>query len=237
VFKGVPHASDASKLSLFDIEERELLWSIWPESGRPDSYRDIIVADNSRLESRSMDGGKWILDLATSSLWSHLNHWGQQGQQIRVLCDESEPLKAMVPFFKGDALDAGIARAREVIGHKGDLGWTFAEPVEFVDSRAHPAVQLADVVAGTTVWLLSNECPDGFQPTAEKIQGHLLKDSIFPDFEMLDLEQRQPAVNWLVLYDLAHRAERGDDPYENLEEMYFAAEMSWAKGEFKPLGT
>ena len=29
---------DASKLAFFDLEDGELLWSKWPESGRPDSY-------------------------------------------------------------------------------------------------------------------------------------------------------------------------------------------------------
>lgn len=199
-------------------------------------YRDIILADNARLRKQTLDDGKWVLDLSISSLWSHLNHWGRQDRPVRVQCDQSKPLEAMFHAFTGDERDAGINRARKVMGYEGPLGWRLAEPVAFVDSRAHPAVQLADVVVGTAVWLFSNECPVGFQPTAEKVQKHMLRDSVLPDFEVLDLKQRQPAVNWLILYDLALRAERGADPYENLEEMYLAAEVSWVQGEFKPPG-
>ncbi len=97
----------------------------------------------------------------------------------------------------------GIKRAREVIGHTGPLGWKLIEPISFVESRSHPAVQLADVVAGTAVWLLSNKSPQGFQGVAEKIQDHTLEDSILSDFEVLDISQRQTAVNWLIL--LSHK--------------------------------
>ena len=40
------------------------------------------------------------------------------------------------------------------------------------------------------------------------------------------------AVNALMIYDLAKRAERHGDPYENLEAMYRFAEVSWVKGDF-----
>jgi hypothetical protein len=36
-----------------------------------------------------------------------------------------------------------------------------------------------------------------------------------------------------MVYDLAKRAERHGDPYENLEAMYHLAEVSWAKGEYE----
>jgi hypothetical protein len=40
-------------------------------------------------------------------------------------------------------------------------------------------------------------------------------------------------VNALIVYDLAKRAERHGDPYENLEAMYQIAEVSWAKGDYE----
>jgi hypothetical protein len=36
-----------------------------------------------------------------------------------------------------------------------------------------------------------------------------------------------------MVYDLAKRAERHGDPYENLEAMYHFAEVSWVKGEYE----
>jgi hypothetical protein len=51
--------------------------------------------------------------------------------------------------------------------------------------------------------------------------------------EVVDLTTRAAAVNALMVYDLAKRAERHGDPYENLEAMYRLAEVSWAKGDFE----
>ncbi len=58
---------DASKLSLFDIDDDELLWSKWPESGRPDSYqfdpREAtlwLVYNNKGKFAYSMTDGDFI---------------------------------------------------------------------------------------------------------------------------------------------------------------------------------
>jgi len=97
----------------------------------------------------------------------------------------------------------------------------------FVNSRDHPAVQLADVIAGTTVACLLKGIPRGFEETAERIQHHMLTDTILPDFDIIDFTKRAPAINSIVLYSLAQRAERGDDPHQILAEIYRVAEVSW----------
>jgi hypothetical protein len=43
---------------------------------------------------------------------------------------------------------------------------------------------------------------------------------------------RSVAVNALILYDLAKRAERHGDPYENLAAMYRIGEVGWARGDY-----
>jgi hypothetical protein len=37
-------------------------------------YRDIIIADNARLNTLTPDAGRWVLDLSASGLWSHLTN-------------------------------------------------------------------------------------------------------------------------------------------------------------------
>ena len=59
--------------------------------------------------------------------------------------------------------------------------------------------------------------------------------SIMPDMDVIDPSSRSAAVNALIAYDLAKRAERRGDPYELLEEMYHQAELSWVRGEFEAL--
>jgi hypothetical protein len=96
-------------------------------------------------------------------------------------------------------------------------------------------VQLADVIAGTAVACLANGAPEGFEATVERLERHILPDTILPDYDIIDLEQRVPAVNYLMLIDLAQRAETGSNPYMNLAEMYHAAEVSWARGDYHAL--
>jgi hypothetical protein len=197
-------------------------------------YRDTIIADNARLDRDLPDSGRWTLDLSSSSLWSHLNHWGAKGKLLSVRCDASKPLQANIKNFTGDESDPGIRRAREGHNSAERFGWRLLGPIAFVDSRDHPAIQLADVIAGTMVAIVANDFPPESRTVEEMITRHLHPHSIMPDMEVIDPSNRSAAVNALIVYDLAKRAERHGDPYEHLAEMYHQAELSWVRGEFKP---
>lgn len=193
-------------------------------------YRDIIISDNLRMKANVPDQGKWVLDLATTSLWAHLNYWGRRGKILSVRCDASKPLASMAPIFKGDDNDPGIQRARRR-NPTAPLGWKQLEPVAFVDSKKHAAVQLADIVAGTTAALFSGQPHTDLSEAASAIEKHALPESILPDFEIVDPSTRQAMVNSIILYGLAERAEAGENPYKDLQAIYHAAEVSWVKGE------
>ncbi len=194
-------------------------------------YRDIIIADNANINSMTADSGRWVLDLSASALWSHLNHWGRKGKLLSVRCDVSKPLQAIVIKLTGDDTDPGIRMARQRYQKTG-LGWKLAEPVAFVTSHENPAVQIADVIAGTAAVLFGRGITEGGETIAESIGNHGLDDSILPDMDVIDPANRSAAVNALILYDLAKRAERRGDPYENLAAMYRIAEVSWARGDY-----
>jgi hypothetical protein len=182
------------------------------------------------MEKEIPDEGRWTLDLSTSALWSHLNYWGTKGKILSVQCDKSKPLEANITNFTGDERDPGIRRARAT--QPGErLGWRLLEPVAFVDSRDHPAIQLADVVAGAMAALAAKGFPDESRALSEMLFRHVHPHSIMPDMDIIDPSNRSAAVNALILYDLAKRAERHGDPYENLAEMYRVAEISWVRGE------
>ena len=55
-------------------------------------YRERIIADNASINTNTPDRGKWTLDLSASALWSHLNHWGDSGKALDVICDASKKL-------------------------------------------------------------------------------------------------------------------------------------------------
>ena len=104
-------------------------------------YRDIIIADNARIDKELPAEGIWTLDLSTPSLWSHLNHWGSRGKLLSVRCDESKPLRDSIHHLSGDENDPGILRARQFHSPE-QLGWQLLEPIAFGDSRDHPAIPI-----------------------------------------------------------------------------------------------
>jgi hypothetical protein len=73
----------------------------------------------------------------------------------------------------------------------------------------------------------------GCEAIVDSIARHGLGDSILPDMDVIDPANRSAAVNSLILYDLAKRAERLGDPFENLETMYRMAEVSWVRGDYE----
>jgi hypothetical protein len=196
-------------------------------------YRDIIIADNAKLDTELPDRGRWTLDLSTSGLWSHLNYWGRAGRLLLVHCDASKPLQANIINFTGNENDPGIRRAQRFHRRQQHFGWRLAEPIAFVDSRNHPAIQLADVIASATVTIAKNDYPEEYRAVAEALIPHFHEHSIMPDMEIIDPSTRQAAVNSVILFDLAKRAERHADPYYALAEMYHAAEVSFARGDFR----
>ncbi|WOS64264.1 DUF3800 domain-containing protein [Sinorhizobium fredii] len=192
-------------------------------------YKDVIARDNANIEHHTSDKGTWTLDLSASGLWSHLNHWGKQKKPLTVICDDSKPLRAIAKDLDGDGWDATVERARVMFGHQ-DLGWEFERPIEFVDSRAHPSVQLADILASTVVYCYSNGLPEGMEATAELLEAGMLRDSIFPDLERVRLENDQVKVHYAVLYELAATAE-GHGTGAPIDVFYEIAEQGVASGE------
>lgn len=169
-------------------------------------HKEAIAKDIADLKKHTSDKGTWTLDLSASGLWSHLNHWGQKKEPLNVICDDSKPLRAIEADIDQIGRNAAIARAEILLGADG-LGWEMAKPIEFVDSRAHPSVQLADILASTAVYCYSNGLPEGMTATGEIMERGMLQDSIFPDFERVKLENDHAKVHYAVLYELAATAE------------------------------
>ena len=192
-------------------------------------HRDAIAKDNENIRRNTRDAGTWTLDLSASALWSHLNHWGRTKQPLTVICDESKPLRSIAPDLAGPTYEGVMEYANAIYGHS-DIGWELAAPIEFVDSRAHPSVQLADVLAGTTAFGFANGLPEGMEKIGEMMHQHMLRDSIFPDFERVDLKKDPVKVHYAILYELAVTAE-GFGTGAPIEAYIEIAEKGVASGE------
>jgi hypothetical protein len=200
------------------------------------AHRELIVADNAEIATETPDGGKWTLDVAIASLFSLCNHWGRTGRPLAITCDDSKPLRATAHLLDGSATDPIILRAQAMMENRETLGWRMARPVSFGDSRDHPALQIADIVAGAGTAVASSPGDPALREITEALMPHLHPHTVMPDFEHADFSSnREAAVNWLILHHLAERAEQGADPREGLAEVYRAAEISWVKGEWAEL--
>lgn len=192
-------------------------------------HRKLIEQEIREIVEFTDDKGLWTLDLSASGLWSHLNHWGAHSKPLSVLCDDSKPLRAIESKLSGSDDDPAIARAKALLA-ANKLGWTYARPLEFVDSRAHPSVQLADILASTVVYCYSNGLPPGMEGAGEILDRGMLRDSIFPDLDRVDLANPAVRVHYAVLYELAMTAE-GNGTGLPVEEYFRVAEHGVASGE------
>ena len=176
-------------------------------------------------ETRGLRSGKWVLDLSTTALFSHLTTWGERHEIIEVVCDNSKPLRAMSGFY-----DCMINRPDRVdnylLGRRQRLTWNMSKPVEFKSSAEHLGVQLADLIAGVVAAAPHAREQPEIRELAEMIWPSLLQESIMPDFDVLDLDGDEAPVNWVVLEELAVRADIGADPLEGMALFYQAARES-----------
>lgn len=195
-------------------------------------YRDRILSDNLEGLPAMSDGGRWTLDLGIAGLWSLLSFFGASGAPLKVICDASRPLEAAAGKLTNEQI-ASIAEFTEGRFHNGEkLGWRLAQPIGFADSRDHPALQLADIVAGAaTACLRGNLEARGLDAIAAALDAHQHPHSIMPDFSVVAPQSREAMVNWMILYGLGARALEGQNPYFLLPELYAEAERSWDSGE------
>ncbi|KQT33683.1 hypothetical protein ASG29_06635 [Sphingomonas sp. Leaf412] len=196
-------------------------------------YRDAIVADN-QSERDALRPGTLTLDLAASGLFSLLCHFGQEGRPLDVTCDEHPQLERIAPALVGGEDDPALQRARRMASGGAPLGWSLARPIDFDDSRNRPALQIADLVAGTAGAVGSGRTATrGLEEHLELIDRHLNPHAMLPDYSVVRPQLRGPMVNWVVLYGLGERASRGEDPYHLLREVYEEAERAWDAGELR----
>lgn len=192
------------------------------------AHRVLIAEDVRDIENHVPDQGVWTLDLSASSFWSHCKHWSSSGEALAIICDDSKPLRPMADRFAGEQ-NEGILRYIEATQGKQISNWKLERPIEFVDSRTHPSVQLADILASTTVQAFARGVPDDFRDTASILDSAMLQDSIFPDFDRVRLERPEVQVNYAVLFELTKTAEESGTGLP-LETYFALVEDSIAAG-------
>jgi hypothetical protein len=182
---------------------------------------NVIIAQETRSLRQANDQGRWVLDLTTTAVYSHLVEWGRRHPLIEVVCDDSKPLMAMAENF-----DVMINRVEHpttnIMGKTRRLTWNMSKPVSFASSADHPGLQLADLLAGCAAAAPEAGEDQALQTLAARVGMHLHEDCIMPDMNVIDLASDEAALNLFILEGLAQRADVGADPLEMMEEMYSA---------------
>ncbi len=167
---------------------------------RREVLREIVVISADEALSR------WSMDISDTALLQVLEHWGRDGDELEVFCDESKPLRESVEHLTAIAT-TNISE---------ELGFTvptprgpvrLARPIEFVESKSEVVgVQLADVIAGATrSMLLKPKARDSAEWRA-LIVPRMVRYCVGPQLGMLDLRRPEVVVNMYVLSELGRRA-------------------------------
>ncbi len=180
-----------------------------------EGYSGAIIEEMDDIKTTT-DGGKWMLELSNTSLFSLLIHWAKSHDEMTVICDESEPLETITPYL--DKMFGGTDKApllHPLTGHRLPTP-NLKQNIQFKDSKDFAGIQLADIVAGSATYALKNKDTDFLNILHESI----IDESIFPTHEHLDLTKKQPTLNLCILQELAERARNKSDPFLGLVEYY-----------------
>lgn len=158
----------------------------------------------------------YVLELSITALFSLLASWGEDIQGMEVYCDDSQPI-----VTQADYLDAMIGREDRVYYHIGGrqqpLTFNLAQPIQVVNSKLFPGVQIADVVASSIAFVYKNPTDDFSGHCAEICDNVLHPNSIFPELEFADLSRPEGFINAQVFHVLMDRTLRGQDLLDGIE--------------------
>lgn len=132
------------------------------------AYRTGIMREINKLGA-DPDLLRWTMGISDTLLLETFHRWGDGGEEIEVICDDSKPLRPSAELMRELAT---TPMPDCFLGHFPERSLIrMPKPVQFVDSKASMvAIQLADVVAGAARFVLSQpDNPDAapFEPLLE----------------------------------------------------------------------
>ena len=191
-------------------------------------HKDEITSEI--LGAREPGVPNWILDLTTTSLFHLLAAWGEQYDELEVICDESKPIKGDIQVF-----DAMVGRKDKKYfrfrGEEHPFIFNLKHPLILGKSDQHPGIQIADVIAAVTAKVFSNKYRGIKHPDDKqwiKLIRHHIHDSIWPDLSEADLTQTKCFVNAVILNHLIDRSVAGKSLSRGIRQAAMGAHLAHA---------
>lgn len=194
------------------------------------AYRDQILHEIALLDADEV-ATTWTMDVSDTALLMLLQHWGQDGAELDVHCDESKPLQASTErVTELAAADQADSFRTSVLTPRGPV--RLSRPIAFAESKGVVVgIQLADVVAGAARHLLLK--PD--DPVSKEwraiLPRRMVQGCIFAEPNSVDVREPEVVLNLWVLRELGERARRRLDPLDAMPQRIGAMRQSvkqWA---------
>jgi hypothetical protein len=162
--------------------------------------------------------GKWVLDLTNTALFSLLAQWGKDFGPLTAVCDKSKPLASDQELF--NVMIGRTDRKFSLLGgEESPITFNLGGPIQLVDSRTTPGVQLADCVAAAFAYACDRRADDHYAMEWRKyFETTLIYGSVFPDLEHVDLKRLEVQRNAVLLVELLERSKRGVDLLDGMPQ-------------------
>jgi hypothetical protein len=180
-------------------------------------HREIIQQELRGLSE--IEGiSRWVLELTTTCLFWILSYWSERFDSMEVYCDKSKPLDADRSVF-----DVMVGREDKIYMKLGSqpehaLTYNLAKPIELIDSRHSPGIQIADVITTSVAFALKNPEAIVSKEWLELTEGMTSTSCILPDPNEIDLQKRKPFVNSMILYELVDRSIKGTSLFTDMDK-------------------
>lgn len=174
----------------------------------------------------------WILDITTTSLFSALSYWGEVYDDLVVFCDRSKPLETENAFWTPMIGRRDHVRV-SMFGKERQYTFNLVRLPEFVDSKLHPGVQIADVFASAFASAFQlryrGKLDRAHDDWVKAALGSMLDDNIWPDLDHMDLRRKSGFVNSLVLHELVERCVKRENFFRGMPEFIATAHRLFAR--------
>ncbi len=186
------------------------------------TYRREILREIAAINADEVTS-RWSMDISDTSLLMLLEHWGRNGDELEVYCDESKPLQQSAEHLSILATtNLSALLGFTVPTSRGPL--RLAKPIEFVESKGKfIGIQLADVVAGAVRSMLLKPGEPTSAEWRSLLMTRMVRRCVFGQSELLDLHRPEAVVNMYILSELGRRSRERLDPLAYMPQ--FVAEI------------
>ena len=195
-------ANKAESWFEFDLENLDRNSAIYLILKTIKNNKDKILKENLEYAENYPGKINQIVDLSISSLWSHLVEWGKIGTPLSITCDESKPLKQFAPTLDGSK-NGPIANYLNHLNFKGNYTWAQKGDIQFQSSSDNFSIQVADMIAGSAIFVEKNGSINEKYEANEILNRHLLKDSVFPEPDLLTKKNPLISRNFSLLQSIS----------------------------------